>query len=111
KRTKDVQNVMNNPNINMALKARLAYILGLIDKTVRNDLLKIHDIRCKFGHNFEASFAHTEVLKLVQKLSTAKDHKATAKNSHELFKSTGVKCRDHIMAVYEKQKVEKAQKG
>lgn len=109
KRTKDVKKLMDNPNINMALKARLAYILGLIGETVQNDLLKIHEIRNKFGHDFKASFAHTEVLKLVKKLSTAKDQTVTAKNSHKLYEDAGKTCVDHIVAVCEKQ--QKAQKG
>ena len=54
KRTKDVPRLMNS--INMAQKARLAYILGFIDKTVLADLVQIYEIRNRFGHSFDASF-------------------------------------------------------
>jgi hypothetical protein len=109
-RAKDAQKLMDNPNINMALKAKLAYILQLINKPVRDDLLKIHEIRCRFAHSFDASYAYPEVLKLVKGLSTAKDHEVTAKNSYELFRSAARKCKDTINAILDKQKLQKAQK-
>ena len=74
RRTKDVQKLMNG--INMVQKARLAYILGIIDKMVLEDLKKIQEIRNKFGHSFEASFADTKVLRYVRNLSTAKGKKS-----------------------------------
>ena len=110
-RAKDAQELMGNPNINMALKAKLAYILQLIDKPVRDDLLKIHDIRNKFGHNFEASFAQKKILGLVRNLSTAKDKEVTAKNSNKLFTSAARKCKDAINAVLDKQGLQKTKKA
>lgn len=108
-RTKDVQKLMNG--INMVQKARLAYILGLIDKMVLGDLEQIHEIRNKFGHSFESSFADTKVLKFVRKLSTAKGQEVTEKNSYTFYESAGYKCMEHIMAVFDEQKLKKAQKG
>jgi hypothetical protein len=108
-RTKEVERLINS--INMIQKARLAYILGLIDKTVLNDLEQIHEIRNKFSHSFEASFAHTKVLKFVRKLSTAKGQEVTEKNSDKFYESAGAKCVDHIMAVFDKQELKKAQKS
>lgn len=110
RRTKDVQKLMNG--INMIQKARLAYILGLIDKMVLGDLEQMHEIRNKFGHSFEASFTHTKVLKFVRELSTAKGQEVTEKNSHKFYKKALAKCVEHIMVVLaDEQKLKKAQKG
>ena len=109
RRTKDVQKLVNG--INMIQKARLAYILGLIDKMVLGDLEQMHEIRNKFGHSFEASFTHTKVLKFVRELSTAKGQEVTEKNSYKFYKSAGIKCVDHITAIIDEQELKKAQKG
>lgn len=108
-RTKDVQKLMNG--INMVQKARLAYILGFINKMVLGDLEQIHEIRNKFAHSFEPSFADTKVLKFVRKLSTAKGQEVTEKNSYKFYKSAGIKCVDHITAIIDEQELKKAQKG
>lgn len=100
-RRKDVRNLMNG--INLIQKARLAYILGLINKTVLKDLEQIHEIRNKFGHSFEASFAYTKVLKFVRKLSTANGHEVTEKNSYEFYSIALVNCFKHLVAVLQKQ--------
>ena len=102
-RTKDVQKLMNG--INMIQKARLLYILGFIDKMVLKDLEQIHEIRNKFGHSFEASFAFTKVLKFVRKLSTAKAHEVTPENSYKFYHNAGTKCQNYLIAIYEKQKL------
>lgn len=107
-RTKDVQRLVNG--INMVQKARLAYILGLINNTVLNDLEQIHEIRNKFAHSFDASFSYTKVLDFVRKLSTAKGQEVTEKNSFEFYDSAGAKCSDHIATVLTKQELQKAQK-
>jgi len=109
-RTKEVEKLMNSTN--MVQKARLTYILGLIDKTVLNDLEQIHNIRNIFAHSFKASFADTKVLKFVRKLSTAKGQEVTAKNSFEFHLSARNKCMVHINAVLDKeeQELKKAQK-
>lgn len=108
-RTKDVQTLTNG--INMVQKARLAYILELIDKMVLKDLEQIHGIRNNFSHSFKASFTYTKVLKFVRNLSTAKGQEVTEKNSYEFYESAGIKCVDHIMAVFDEQELKKAQKG
>jgi len=108
-RNEDVQRLANG--INMVQKARLAYILGLINKTVLEDLEQIYEIRNKFAHSFDASFAYTKVLDFVRKLSTAKGQKVTEKNSFKFYESAGAKCSDHIANVLTKQELQKAQKG
>lgn len=84
-RTKEVKKLMNSSNMNMIQKARLAYILGLINKTILNNLEQIHEIRNEFGHSFEASFANAKVLKFVRKLSTAKGQEITEYNSYDFY--------------------------
>lgn len=107
----DAEKLMGNPNINMILKAKLAYVLQLIDKTVLNDLKQIHNIRNKFAHSFDANFADTEVLKLVRKLSITKGQEVTQENSYKFYESTVMICTDYIMAVLDKQKLKNAQQG
>ena len=107
-RNEDVQRLVNG--INMVQKARLVYILGLINKTVLEDLEQIHEIRNKFAHSFDASFAYTKVLDFVRKLSTAKGQVVTDKNSFEFYDSAGAKCSDHIATVLNKQELQEAQK-
>ncbi|OHB83054.1 MAG: hypothetical protein A2Z38_11385 [Planctomycetes bacterium RBG_19FT_COMBO_48_8] len=92
---KEVEKLTNG--INMIQKARLANILGLIDKTVFNDLKQIHEIRNKFGHSFEASFANTEVLTFVKNLSTAKGKEVTTENSYKFYKSAVLECVVHLI--------------
>ena len=83
---------IGGPLVSLTHKARLAYALGLIDKMALYDLEHIHKIRNEFAHNVEASFAKTKVIKFVGKLSTAKDHKVTAKNSYKFYEKAYDKC-------------------
>ena len=83
---------IGGPLVSLTHKARLAYALGLIDKTVMNDVVNIHKIRNEFAHSADASFTKTEVIKLVEKLSTADNHKVTARNSYKLYDSASVNC-------------------
>lgn len=106
-RNKDVKKLMDG--INMVQKARLAYLLELIDKKVYNDLEQIHGIRNKFGHRFDASFAQTKILKLVEKLSTAQGKEVTPKNSFKFYESASAKCVIHFITA-SRLKLEKAQK-
>ena len=108
-RAKDVQKLMNG--INMIQKARLAYIMGFIDKMVLKDLEQIHEIRNKFAHSFDPSFADTKVLKFVRKLSTAKGKEVMEKNSYEFYTSAGYKCVEYLMGVFNEQVLKNAQKG
>lgn len=86
------------PLVSLTQKAKLAYALGLIDKIARNDFEYMHRIRNIFAHSVKASFADTEVVKFVRKLSTAKDQKITAKNSYKFYEKAVGKC----VAVYNK---------
>jgi hypothetical protein len=103
-RTKEVEKLMNG--INMVQKARLAYILGLIDKTVQHDLEQLHEVRNIFAHSRSASFANTKVLKFVRKLSTAKGQEVTAKNSYKFYEDAESKCVRHLHDVSAKQEQE-----
>jgi len=71
---------IGGPLVSLTHKARLAYALGLIDKTGLNDFEHIHKIRNEFAHSTEMSFANATVVRYVQKLSTAKGRKVTGKN-------------------------------
>lgn len=96
KRDKEIE-LFFDPNSGGALvsltnKARLAYALGIIDKTALNDFKYIHKIRNEFAHSVDANFADTEVITFVKKLSTAKGKNVTAKNSYKCFQSSEDKC-------------------
>lgn len=86
---------IGGPLVSLTSKARLAYALGIIDKTALNDFENIHNIRNKFAHNTKMNFANTEVLKLVKKLSTAKE--GTAKNSYDCFAIAIYKCLKYFL--------------
>jgi DNA-binding MltR family transcriptional regulator len=83
---------IGGPLVSLTHKARLAYAMGLIDKIALNDLEHIRRIRNIFAHSIEASFADTEVVKFVRKLSTAKDQEITAKNSYKFYRKAVGKC-------------------
>jgi len=83
---------IRGPLVSLTHKAKLLYALGLIDKIARKDLEYLHRIRNKFAHSVEASFADTEVVKFVRKLSTAKDQTITAKNSYKFYQRALGKC-------------------
>jgi len=91
KRDKEVETLLQN--INMAKKARLAYALGLIDRTSLNDFVRIKNIRDKFAHKLDANFADTDICKECERLSTAKDQKTvTTKNSYKFYISALKVC-------------------
>lgn len=95
---------IGGPLVSLTYKARLAYALRIIDETALNDLENIHNIRNKFAHNTDASFAGTEVIKSVKKLSTAKGKEVTAKNSYKCFESTKDKCTECLIESLNKAK-------
>jgi len=80
------------PLVSLAHKARLAYALGIIDKTAMKDLENIHKIRNEFAHGIETDFANAEVLKYVANLSACQDHKVTARNSYMFYVNTIYTC-------------------
>ncbi len=107
RRNKNVQKLFEpsngGPLVSLTHKARLAYALGIIDKTFLNDLEHIHKIRNEFAHSIEINFSDTKVLKFVEKLSTAKGHKVTAKNSHTLYKNANNKCLKSLKKVSQQE--------
>lgn len=109
RRGKELKKLMYS--INMAQKAKLAYSLGIINKTALNDLERIHEIRNIFAHNFKTSFANTKVLKLVRRLSTAKGQEVevTEKNSYKCYSDAITNCQDIIDAQYKEQTLKEAQ--
>lgn len=88
---------IGGPLVSLTNKARLAYALELIDKTVLDDLKQIHNIRNIFAHSIGASFTDTEVRKLVEKFSSVKGKDVTAKNSYGHYKSAVCKCLQDIV--------------
>ena len=85
---------IGGPLVSLTHKARLAYALGMIDETALNDYENIHKIRNEFAHSTGASFTDAKVIRHVQKLSTARGHKATAKNSFEFYEEATHICID-----------------
>lgn len=79
---------IGGPLVSLTHKARLAYALGLIDKTLLNDLEIIHKIRNEFAHSLEADFAGAKLLEHVKKLSMVNGQKITATNSYKLYQQT-----------------------
>jgi len=109
RRGKELKTLMYS--INIVQKAKLAYCLGIINKTTIDDLEHIHEIRNIFAHNYKASFANTKVLKHVRKLSTAKGQEVTEKNSYKFYSDATTNCLDIIDAQYKKQTMKGTQKG
>ncbi len=100
-RIREVKKLING--INMVQKARLAYILGLIDKIVFNDLKQLHAVRNIFAHSHTASFTNIKVLKFVRKLSIAKGQEVTEKNSYKFYEDAELTCVNHITDVHAKR--------
>jgi len=91
KRDKEVETLLQK--INIAKKARLAYALGLIDRTSLNDFVRIKNIRNKFAHKLDANFADADICKECKGLSTTKDQKTvTAKNAYKFYISALKVC-------------------
>ncbi len=100
-RDEEVKKLMNN--INMVQKARLAYALGLFDKTALKNFAQIHDIRCTFAHSINTSFADSKVLKFVRKLSTTQGLKVTKKNSLKFYISGLEACLTNIVDAFQQE--------
>lgn len=90
----------DGPLCSLTHKARLAYALGLIDKTTFNDLKQIHIIRNRFAHEIKPDFNDSEIRKAAKKLSTAKDKKVNSDNYLEFHKSSTQKCIEYIKSKY-----------
>ena len=80
-------------------RARLAYVLGLIDKGTMQDLHRIHNIRNKWAHLGEPKFTAKEWKRDVLALSTVgkKKGKVTEKNYLEFFWDAVQACRKAIL--------------
>lgn len=87
----------------MTSKAKLAYALGLIDKTTLNDLGKIHNIRNRFAHNTDMNFESDEVHKEVRKLSIAKGKKKSVWNSYKLYNTASKACSSTVLKAVVKE--------
>ena len=109
---KEVEKLFNpeigGPLVSLTNKARLAYSLGLIDKTALDDLRQTHNIRNIFAHGIEASFADAEVCKACTKLSTANGRKVTAKNSYKFYQDATNKCLRYISEGTRQEVIRKA---
>ena len=92
KRAKEIEELMKDDHVTLAQRAKIACILGKIDKNLVDDLMQIHKIRNKFAHTFDKDFAHKEVIDLVKKLSTAQNKKVTKENSYVLYESAVKEC-------------------
>ena len=99
---------IGGPLASLTHKARLAYSLGLIDKTALDDLRQTHNIRNIFAHGIEASFADAEVCKACTKLSTANGRKVTAKNSYKFYQDATNKCLRYISEGTRQEVIRKA---
>lgn len=87
---------IGGPLVSLTHKARLAYALGLIGETTLNEYEGIHKIRNEFAHSRDASFADPKVIRHIQKLSSAKGHKVTAKNSYGFYEEAIHVCLDGL---------------
>ena len=94
---------IRGPLVSLTHKAKLLYALGLIDKIARKDLEYIHRIRNKFAHSVEASFADTEVVKCVRKLSAAKDQEITERNSYKFYHKALGKCKKSLIEAFNQE--------
>jgi DNA-binding MltR family transcriptional regulator len=93
---------ISGPLVSLTNKARLAYSLGIIDKTALNDFENIHKIRNEFAHSIEIDFSDSKVIKLVKNLSEVIDkHKVIAKNSELFYIKTCLKC---LMSIIDTEK-------
>lgn len=101
RRDNEVKKLMEN--INMVKKARLAYALGLIDKTALKNFAQIREIRNRFVHNLGTSFADSKVLKFVGKLSTTQGLMVTAKNSFKFYTSALRACLTNIQEALQQE--------
>ena len=77
--------------LNIKKKARLAYVLELINETTAKDIIIINEIRNKFAHIVSKSFANPEVRALCANLSTAKGRNVTSKNSYDIYSKAVLK--------------------
>jgi len=91
----------------MIQKAKFAYAIGLIDKTTLGDLKLINDIRNKFAHSIDISFADSKVRNKCKGLSTAKGHTVTASNAYKIYKNAVNQCQKNIITTKIRQKDER----
>lgn len=79
--------------VSLIQKARIAYALGLIDKTTFKDITYLHKIRNFFAHRHRVKFTNPDMRKLCMKLSTAaKIKKFSSNKGLEFFVTAQSKC-------------------
>lgn len=102
----------NGPLVSIMNKARLAYILGIIDKTIFNDLKYLSRIRNIFAHEYEKKgFGDSEVMAYCSKLSNAKGQKCKdGDKCYELYTEARKRCYDYFMDVFNTKKRELIEK-
>jgi len=103
KHVKELFNTQYGPLASLTNKARLAYVLDLIDKTTCEDLGKAHKIRNRFAHGLKIDFTDSEVVKLVKDWhkQKSKTERVTAENSYKVYLSIMADCFSNIMKVIE----------
>ncbi len=88
---------IGGPLVSLTNKARLAYAMGLIGKTLQDDLEQMHNIRNKFAHHNQIDFTNDELLKSVKELSPAKGNQVTVENSHRIYHDALKSCIKNVL--------------
>jgi len=102
----------NGPLCSLTQKARLAYALGLIDRTILVDLIRMHIIRNRYAHLQEPSFSDSEIAKACTKLSTVRGQKVTANNYMEFYTMAVAKYLNYLAnKVFPEPKMRKLQEA
>jgi DNA-binding MltR family transcriptional regulator len=106
-------NIQFGPLSSLSNKARLAYVLGLINKTTCNDLKKAHDIRNEFAHGLETDFACPEVVKLVKEWckGAGTRKRVTTKNSYYVYVAVMSECLSDVVKALEQDNDKIATQG
>jgi len=113
---KELFDIQGGPLSSLSNKAKLAYALGLIDKTTCDDLKIAHKIRNKFAHGLEIDFTDSEVVKLVNGWRKNKKTKATEETSHKVYLDAMAGCFSNVKIALKREldkleaEIEKAKK-
>jgi hypothetical protein len=96
-------------------RARLAYVLDLIDKRTMQDLRHIHNIRNKWAHVAKPTFSDEEMKKDVLRLSTvgAKKQTVTEGNYMDFCRDAMIRCAQAMLDSLNKSlsKMQQSQQG
>ncbi len=93
-------------------KARLAYLLGLIERGTMEDLFHIHNIRHRFAHTSNPDFSDKVLIAEIQKLSTVggKKGRITEDNYMDFYDKAVEKWVGAIGGKWAELQVEKKEK-